>query len=65
MIANVSSSTFLFVKLKATVFDAQGNELSGERGASTAFSGEGEDHRYLEEMVWFFCVPFLQNGINI
>lgn len=28
--------------LKATMFDAHGTELSGERGTSTAFSGEGE-----------------------
>lgn len=57
IIANLSSTTFLIVKLKATVFDAQGNELSGERGASIAFSGEGEDYRYQEEM--FFCSFFV------
>lgn len=28
--------------VKATVYDQHGNELSGERGTSTAFSGEGE-----------------------
>lgn len=30
---------------KATVFDTHGAELSGERGTSTAFSGEGEKPR--------------------
>lgn len=29
------------------MFDPHGTELSGERGASTAFSGEGEEHRVL------------------
>lgn len=42
--ADLSSPLFLFVTLKATVFDPHGNELSGERGASIAFSGEGEEH---------------------
>ena len=28
--------------VKATMFDPHGAELSGERGTSTAFSGEGE-----------------------
>lgn len=31
------------VTVKATVFDPHGTELSGERGTSTAFSGEGEE----------------------
>lgn len=29
------------------MFDPHGTELSGERGASTAFSGEGEDRHVL------------------
>lgn len=33
---------FSFWSLKATMFDPHGAELSGERGTSTAFSGEGE-----------------------
>lgn len=30
--------------VKATMYDPHGTELSGERGTSTAFSGEGERH---------------------
>lgn len=33
--------------VKATVFDPVGTELSGERGTSTAFSGEGTDSFYM------------------
>lgn len=34
--------SFSTLTVKATVFDPHGTELSGERGTSTAFSGEGE-----------------------
>lgn len=37
--------TFSSVTAKATMFDPHGTELSGERGTSTAFSGEGERHQ--------------------
>lgn len=37
--------TFFSVTAKATMFDPHGTELSGERGTSTAFSGEGERHQ--------------------
>lgn len=33
--------------VKATVFDPVGTELSGERGTSMAFSGEGADSLYM------------------
>lgn len=34
--------TCLFITVQGTMFDPQATELSGERGTSTAFSGEGE-----------------------
>ena len=38
---NMLFLVYCLLTVKATVFDSHGNELSGERGTSTAFSGEG------------------------
>lgn len=40
--AYLHALTFFSTITKATMFDPHGTELSGERGTSTAFSGEGE-----------------------
>ncbi len=55
---------------KATVYDPHGTELSGERGTSTAFSGEGEkpSRRFtctcLEEEWHYDCVKKADGNIN-
>lgn len=46
--------TFFSATTKATVFDPHGTELSGERGTSTAFSGEGERHHRESSYVALF-----------
>lgn len=48
--------TFFSATTKATMFDPHGTELSGERGTSTAFSGEGErHHRESSDLALFKC----------